>query len=271
MPRKNKNPNTLYDLVGVIPAAGTGSRLGLLPCSKELMPVGFHEKEPSGRSQPKVVSHYLLEKMHQVDVSKVYMIIREGKWDIPAYFGDGRMLDLNIAYLMMNLPFGVPFTIDQAYPFIRNSIVLFGFPDILFEPGESFSGLLEKQEKTQADVVLGLFPCSQPYTADMVDFDNEGIIRNIEVKPTSTDLRYAWIIAVWTSKFTQFMHDFLRSTTEKLNFEDEDHGKELFLGDVFQAAKYSGLLLQTVIFRNGRYFDFGTSDDLKRAIKRPLF
>jgi len=128
----NQKQNLLYDLAGVIPAAGTGSRLGALPCSKELMPVGFHDKEKSEKSQPKVVSHYLLEKMHQAGVSKVYMILSKGKWDIPAYFGDGKMLDLNIGYLLMDLPFGVPFTIDQVYPFAKESMIVFGFPDILF-------------------------------------------------------------------------------------------------------------------------------------------
>jgi len=55
-------------------------------------------------SRPKIVSHYLLEKMRRANVSKVYMILRKGKWDIPAYFGDGKMLDMHIGYLLMELP-----------------------------------------------------------------------------------------------------------------------------------------------------------------------
>jgi glucose-1-phosphate thymidylyltransferase len=48
------------------------------------------------------------------------VILREGKWDIPAYFNDGTaLLDMHLAYLMMRQPFGSPFTLDQAYPFAR--------------------------------------------------------------------------------------------------------------------------------------------------------
>ena len=64
-------------------------------------------------------------------IRKAYFILREGKWDIPKYFGDGALVEMNLGYLMMRLPFGAPYTIDQAYSFcpcIRSS--LFGFPDI---------------------------------------------------------------------------------------------------------------------------------------------
>jgi hypothetical protein len=71
------------------------------------------------------------------------------------------------------------------------------------------------------------------------------------------------------------MHDFLRDFTEKapngLNFSDDNHGKELFLGDVFQAAIYNDMRLQSVIFQNEPYYDVGTSDDLIRALKRNIF
>src|SRR5687767_13356160 len=47
-------------LLGLIPAAGRAERLGPLPCSKELLPIGFRET-PRGPS-PKVAGHYLLER-----------------------------------------------------------------------------------------------------------------------------------------------------------------------------------------------------------------
>ena len=74
-------------------------------------------------SCPKVAGHYLLESMKLADISKVYIVLRKGKWDIPAYFGSGKMIDLCIASLMMDLPFGVPYTLDQAFCFIQDAIV----------------------------------------------------------------------------------------------------------------------------------------------------
>lgn len=84
-----------------------------------------------------------------------------------------------IAYLMMDLPFGVPYTIDQAYPFVKDSIVLFGFPDIPFQAKETFVQLLNKQRDTQADLVLGLFLADHPEKMDMVEMDEDGRVRGI--------------------------------------------------------------------------------------------
>jgi len=117
----NRNRSMNREIIGLLPAGGRASRVAPLPCSKELYPVGFHSVGKDGSPRPKVVSHYLLEKMRLADVKKAYIILREGKWDIPTYFGDGKILDMHLAYLMMGLPFGVPYTLDQVYPFIKTA------------------------------------------------------------------------------------------------------------------------------------------------------
>ena len=76
------------EIVGLIPAAGQGTRIGPLPCSKEIYPIGF---DPSLEGRPKAVSHYLLEKMKSADIQKAYVVLRAGKWDIPNYFMAGEM------------------------------------------------------------------------------------------------------------------------------------------------------------------------------------
>ena len=40
-------------------------------------------------------------------------------------------MNLPIGYLIMNLPHGVPYTVDQAFAFVRDANIVFGFPDIL--------------------------------------------------------------------------------------------------------------------------------------------
>src|SRR5688572_5297948 len=145
------------ELVGLIPAGGYSTRLSPLPCSKELFPIGW-EKDETGKMIPKVASHFLLDKYRAAGIKKVYFILRKGKWDIPQYYGDGSMLDMDFAYLMMNHPHGHPFTLDQAFPFTKNNLVAFGYPDILLAPEDAFCHLIEKQKDTKADVVLGIFP-----------------------------------------------------------------------------------------------------------------
>ncbi len=188
------------DVVGVVPAAGWGRRVAPLPCSKEIYPVGWHvEGEQKGR--PKVAVHYLLENMRRAGARRAYVVLREGKWDIPAYLGDGRHVGLALAYLMVHVPHvphGVPFTIDAAYPFVREAHVLFGFPDVLFRPVDAFERLLARQQATGADLVLGLFPTDRPHKMDMVELDARDHVRSLAIKPaTATSLQYTWLIAAW--------------------------------------------------------------------------
>jgi glucose-1-phosphate thymidylyltransferase len=257
------------DLVGVIPAAGTASRLGVLPCSKELIPLGFDEQKKDKQWQPKAVSHYLLERMQAANVSKAYIILRKGKWDIPNYYGDGKMLDMHIAYLLMGLPFGVPFTVDQAYPFIKDSTVVFGFPDIIFEPKDAFNQLLARQKESNADIVLGIFKARQTSQEDMVDINADGHIRKIEIKPSRTKMNFTWLIAVWTRTFTNFMHDHLSKMIRDMNrgtlSKADSEKSELFMGDIFQTAIENNMKVNSVLFPKSRYLDIGTPENLMKA------
>jgi glucose-1-phosphate thymidylyltransferase len=253
-------------VIGLVPAGGQANRIAPLPCSKELYPIGFRSVGPGGERRPKAVCHYLLEKMRLAGIHKAYVILREGKWDIPAYLNDGTaLLDMNLAYLMMRLPFGAPFTLDQAYPFVKDALVALGFPDIIFQPEDAFVRLLKRQADTDADIVLGLFPVDRPQKMDMVALDEKGRARRIVIKPSQTDLRYTWFIAVWTPVFTRFMHTHLASLRRRGN-EPAAEKRELYVGDVIQAAIDQDLHVEGVIFAQGAYIDIGTPKDLARAV-----
>ncbi len=266
----NKPRKTYREVIGLLPAAGQATRITPLPCSKELYPVGFQSMDGGRNLRPKVACHYLLEKMRLAGITKTYIVLRQGKWDIPAYLGDGAMLDMHLAYLMMRLPFGVPYTLDQAYPFVQNSLVALGFPDTIFQPDDAFVYLLDRQAATKAEVVLGLFPTDQPQKGDMVELDEVGRIRQLVIKSSHTYLRYGWIIAVWTPNFTQFMHKYLAAIQAR-NEQNQTGSnlpgqQELFIGDVIQAAIDKGLPVETVLFPDGTYLDIGTPDELVKAI-----
>jgi len=259
------------EVVGLLPAGGQATRIAPLPVSKELYPVGFRRVEEDRSLRPKVVCHYLLEKMRLAGIIRAYIVLREGKWDIPAYLGDGTMLDMHLAYLMMRLPFGAPYTINQAYPFVQDALVAFGFPDIIFQPDDAFVQLLNRQATTNADIILGLFPADQPQKMDMVDLDENGQVRQIVIKPLQTHLRYTWFIAVWTPVFTRFMHEHLVAIRNVNGQDDAGNNapeqRELFVGDVIQAAIHNDLRVETVLFPDGTYLDIGTPDDLMKAVR----
>ena len=251
------------EVIGLIPAGGVGKRLSPLPCSKEIYPIGFTETHSESERRPKVACHYLLEKMRLADVRKAYIILRKGKWDIPSYLGDGKSLDMRIAYLMMDLPYGPPYTLDQGLPFVKDAFVAFGFPDILFHSDKGFEKLLSHRMDSGADVALGLFPAEQPEKVDMIDVEDTCRVREIVIQPHETRLRYSWAIAVWTPTFTEFLHSFLSAQISSAMIQPE-----LSVGMVIQAAVREGLRVDGVVVSGEPYLDIGTPEGLAKAMAR---
>ncbi len=217
----------------------------------------------SDEVRPKVAMHYLLERMAKSGVSKAYVILREGKWDIPSYWRDGGMAAMDLAYLILNLPFGVPYTLDRAYGFVQNDIVAFGFPDILFEGDDAYAVLLERQARRNSDLVLGLFPSGQTEISDIVDSDSEGSVRSLMAKTANTrNLRRTWGIAVWTPIFTEFLHRYV--SDHKDAAEDKP---EVSMGEVIAEAIEAGLRVEAEDVSALPYLDIGTPDNLVRGVR----
>src|SRR5262249_54782833 len=250
------------EVIGLIPAGGHATRIAPLPFSKELYPIGFRPVDGGRSVRPKVVCHYLLEKMLIAGITKAYIVLRNGKWDVPAYLGDGTILDMDLAYLVIQRSPGVPYTLDQAYPFVQDALVAFGFPDILFQPDDAFTQLLTYQKDSQPDFLLGLFPADQPQKVDMVDLDDDGRVRQIALKPRRSQLRYTWAIAVWTPLFTQFLHEYVAARKTSLATQPE-----VSVGHVVQAAIEAGLRVEAVPVSDEPFVDIGAPEDLSRAVR----
>lgn len=257
------------ELVGVVPAAGQGTRLGELPCSKEIFPVGFWRDPETGERRPKAAAHYLLEKMAKAGAGRAYVVLREGKWDIPAHFGDGHFLGIDLAYAMMRRPYGVPFTLDDAYPFLRDAVVLLGFPDILFQPDDVFVLLLDRHRATGADLVLAVYRSRRPDKDDVLELDADGRVRRYEVKPGVTSLTHTWVSAVWGPAFTEFLHEFVAEVEPAIEAAGGLwQGRELYIGEVVWAAVQRGMHVESVMFEDDSYIDIGTPDELAAAVQR---
>lgn len=248
-------------LVGLVPAAGQGKRVAFLPCSKELFPIGFaNSGMGEDHPRPKAVGQYILERMVVAGVERVLIILSRGKWDIPHYFGDGSRFGLQIAYLLQENLWGMPYALDLARPWLRDETVLFGMPDTIFSPHDAFQQLVAAHFRASADVTLGLFPTATPERFGMVAFDGEGRMLYAVDKPVQTDLRYMWGIGCWGSTFTEFMHEHLQTLSPP--------AREIVLGDIFQAALDAGLSVRVLPFEDGEYIDIGTDEDLARAVRR---
>jgi len=247
--------------IGLIPAAGHGTRIAPLPCSKELYPIGFRSAADGGL-RPKVASHYLLEKFTMAGVKKCYVIVRAGKWDIPAYWQDGALADMALSYVVVESTPNVPSTLDRAHPFVTDAIVVLGFPDILFRPDDAISKVVAQQATTGADLVLGAFPAHDRRVMDMLELDRDGRVKAVLIQPSDTNLQYCWIFAVWSPVFQRFLHDYVAGRVPSHRGPAD---VELIVGHVIQAALKNGLRVEAVVFSDGEYLDIGTPEHLERA------
>lgn len=250
------------EVIGLIPCGGFANRISPLPCSKEILPAGLH-KTADGFLRPKVVSHYLLEKMKQAGVRKAFFILRKGKWDIMEYYGDGSSISMDLGYLIANLPYGPPYTIDQAYPFVHGAKVVFGFPDILFGPSDAFGQALHRQEISRADLVLGLYSIDKDRPSDMVKTDRWGRVREIVLEPYRKKLKRGWMFAVWTPTFTEFLHNYLKIPRTSAQLPGADLPTELTVGHVIEAAIREGIATQSIFLPRQKYMDIGTPEGLQ--------
>jgi len=248
------------NIIGVIPAAGTAQRLQPMPWSKELMPIGIGlGKSIMGMKFDVVIGH-LIECMQIADAEKAFVVIRKGKWDIPAFLGNGSSHGLPLAYVVTEILDGVPFSVDQTYSFVSAKHVLFGFPDILFKPKTALRQLLQRREITKADIVLGLFPTRNHAAMDMVEITSKGRVVAVQVKPKRTRLKWTWILAVWGRNFRNYLHD----TISKFANEPAKRikGAEIHMGHVLQSAIRADIYVDTVSFPSGRCVDIGTPERL---------
>ncbi len=246
------------DIVAILPAAGRATRLSPLPCSKEILPVGLGEDWSLVTSRIKVISHYLLEGLFYAGIKECLVIVDPSKMDIPKYLGsDGGINGLNIVYRYIEGSPNTPVTLNTAFPFIRDKWVALGFPDMMFSDREIFTRLVCQYEAS-ADVLIGLFPATQPHNVDMVDVGGDGWVRHLEMKPPQSTLTRTWGIALWGPRFSQFMNDYLQKSPQVLS------SKELFVGDIIVAAIKNGLRVKGVDVSESPYLDIGTVENYAR-------
>ena len=254
----------MIDVIGLVPAAGLANRISPLPCSKEVFPLSQGPVNSSQEFRPAVAGSFLLRKLRNAGVRKAFLILRKGKWDIPQYFGDGTVVDMNLGYLIMGDPHGVPFTINQGYPFVEDKLVAFGFPDILYPEEQSYRQLLEYQARSEADVVLGLFPVGRrQIMADRVLSEQSGHILEIQLASNQLAMTHTWGLAVWTPCFSQFLHELIDQVRGEAS-----QRSEWTMSEVINKGIQSGLKVHGITVSLQPFLDIGTPEGLAEAMFR---
>lgn len=242
--------------IAVIPAAGLGTRLGeTIPGSKEVAEVGG---EPA-------IGH-LFHRLELASIRRGLVVLRHGKWDIPLALLDYDT-GVSLAYVIVDETASQVHSVARGLEFVEDDMVVFGYPDVLFQPEDAFNRLLERQSETGADVVIGLFPSDIPERVDMVSLADDSRPVEIVIKQPDRGLLYSWSIAVWTPAFSRLTRDFVRTCDR-----GTDHGlansEEPSVGHVIQKAIIDGFEVEAVVFPGGGYIDMGTPEDLESARQR---
>jgi glucose-1-phosphate thymidylyltransferase len=169
---------------GIVPAAGRGSRIQPLAFSKELLPVG--SRMDGGRERPCAVSEYLVERMILGGADKICFVISPGKSDIMEYFGAG-YYSTPIAYTVQPHPSGLCDAIFQASPLIAaEERVIIGLPDTVWFPETALS------EVPDHTLTFLLFPVERPEFFDAVVLEQDGSVREIQVKQQRAASNWIW-------------------------------------------------------------------------------
>lgn len=252
----------MNNIVGLIPAAGRGSRLAPFPCPKELFPVGYQDYKVGGQIErrPKVISQYLVEELISAGAQRIFIILGEGKHDIMSYYGAGRRFGTNVAYLFQEQLRGMPFALDLAYPWLKGETVLFGMPDTIVEPKDAYVRLINHHREAEADLTLGIFDTDTPWKFSPVQINDQGRVLSIVDKPKETQLRNTWGICCWGPGFTEMMHRYLAALAPD--------SQEVVLADVFNSALNQGLTVHGMHFEGGQYLDIGTAEELDTALRK---
>ncbi|MEM7208260.1 MAG: hypothetical protein AAF434_10575 [Pseudomonadota bacterium] len=237
------------EIVGLVPAAGFASRLGKQSISKEILPV-------SNDDGGAIACDSLMNAFDACGCTASYWVIRETKTDIIDAIGNGARYKTPTHFISTQPTEGTPFTLDRAFEHVRSSVVVTGFPDILFSAPDPFSAMLKALQENHYDVVLGSFRTDRPEKMDVVDIDPNGRVTDIRIKQPALTPQYAWILATWTPVFSEFMHKYLQG--------EFSGASEIYVGTVLQAALDIGMPIGSVRFDGETCTDIGTPDDLEK-------
>lgn len=236
------------DVVGLIPAAGGGTRL--YPFSravpKEMYPI-----------LGKAVIEHSIENLKVGGVKNIYMIVGYQKGAIMDYIGDGSFFGVNVLYAYQMQRKGLGHAIYQAKNWINKTFVtLLG--DSFIEPKEEISDLINfhKEKKPVATVLL--FEVDDPTGYGVVKFrnleDGYGLLEGLKEKPDPAEAknfenRGKYYALCGAYVFEPRIFDYIEKTKP-------DVRKEIQITDAISLALQNGEKVYGVILK-GKYIDIG--------------
>lgn len=233
---------------GIIPAAGSGSRLQPLPFSKELLPVGSRTED--GVEHPRAISEYLVERMIRGGATKICFVISPGKSDVMTYYG-GSIGEVEVVYVVQPTPAGLCDALFRACAVVpADEPVLIGLPDTIWYPNDGFTLLPDDT------LSFLLFPVDDPSVFDAVAVDYTGRVLEVEVKQPHPHSSWIWGAIKLPGRVFHALHALWL----------EPDRRDEFLGTLINAYLARGGSAYGVS-RGEAYVDVGTLDGYREALR----
>jgi glucose-1-phosphate thymidylyltransferase len=232
-------------MIGIIPAAGKGTRLGELTKekSKELLPVGG-----------KPIIEHVLDQFKEAEITQIFVIIGPGKEDIIKYLGNGTRIGLQISYLYQENPEGLARAIYEANGFVNESFaVVLG--DNLLLPTSLLKTVISEHTTCGADVTLVGHEVSDPERFGVIE-SVDGKVTGLEEKPETPKTNNA-IVGMYV-----FNSDIFKTIEET----EKGAKGEYQITDTIKKMLDSGKDIR-VVNHVGDWLDIGTKESYTTANK----
>jgi glucose-1-phosphate thymidylyltransferase len=243
------------EMIGLIPAAGRGVRLGL-PYPKELYPV-------IRDNHYKPIAQFVLDNLTTAGLRHIVFVINETKHQLIGYFGSGHRFGCHISYVVQEQSSdqgnstspGLAHALDSAYHLTQGKTVFFGMADTIMQPGDAFNQAYAAAAP-EDDVVLVLFTTERPEKFGMVRMDHAQRVLEIVDKPQKTELTEMWGCILWRPRFTEFLHD----CVSRQGISD--------FALIMNNAIGEGMRFRGLHIVDGTYIDLGTYEEIMEMDRR---
>jgi glucose-1-phosphate thymidylyltransferase len=241
--RHDQQQNTFK---GIILAGGSGTRLHPLTStvSKQLMPV-----------YDKPMIYYPLATLMEAGIRDILIITTpRDQLAFADLLGNGEQWGLNISYTVQPSPDGLAQAFILGESFVGNAQVSLVLGDNIFY-GDGFSKSLARAIKRDSGASVFAYYVNDPERYGVVDFDDNGIARDIEEKPESPRSHYA------VTGLYFYDNDVLEIARD---IRPSKRG-ELEITDINKAYMERGDLHVEVMSRGTAWLDTGTHNSLLDA------
>ena len=231
---------------GLIPAAGSGTRLGPFTQAipKELLPVGN-----------KAVIEHVVEAFVTAGITDIVIVVSPRKHGLSDYFGSGQRFGVNLTYVVQDERLGLANAVAAGEHVINGSSFVVVLGDYFFSPDTILLNLKEFHEANKADVTIGVVEVSDVTRHGIIKPDGINVVDLVE-KPKPADAPSNLGIAgayIFEPDIFEAIHN------TKPGFKGEYQLTDSIKILVDQGAK--------VVYKriSGIHIDVGTPEDLMRA------